>query len=627
MPAIGRKLRMTLANIIIASLIMIAAGGTDSLLAAEKKPAETKVKSNPNTDPKINRHGICFVLYTVHNSTLKLTAQLYPLKEQDSREAHLEIKVGGAWKPIKTASVRENPYAHPKRAKSWTAHFRVEQWDTTRSLPYRVVICDGSVSYQGIVRKDPVDKEEIVIAAFTGNSNADKRLKPDIIKNVKTIDADLLFFSGDQVYTHRNHLDDWLRFGEQFGEITRDRPTVCIPDDHDVGQGNLWGDRGRKAEGGMDNGGYVMPAYHVNEVQWAQTSHLPDPVDPEPVEQGIGVYFTRLTVGRVDFAIIEDRKFKTGKRVLPKGYRNIPTKDWDVKEARLLGDRQLKFLNDWSVDWTGTDMKCVLSQTLFAAAHTGRTVSEPKRDVDTNGWPQTGRNRALRAMRKGFAFHISGDQHLATVLQYGIDDWNDAGYSFSVQSIVNYFPRYWLPQNKPEKTVDSTLKYAGSFYDAFGNRLTMHAYANPEFGIKNYRYVVSDKNPLRGADGFGVVRFNKKQRTITMECWPRLTDVSKPDAEQYDGWPITVTQADNYGREAVAWLPELALGTPNPVVTVIDQATNDVVYAIRIKGNTFQPKVFTNGTYTVMIDDGQRRMIKDLKSGSKAAVGTKSLKR
>ena len=47
-------------------------------------------------------------------------------------------------------------------------------------------------------------------------------------------------------------------------------------------------------------------------VQRQQTWHLPDPVDPAPVDRGIGVYFTRLRVGGVDFAILEDRKFKTG---------------------------------------------------------------------------------------------------------------------------------------------------------------------------------------------------------------------------------------------------------------------------------------------------------------------------
>ena len=31
-------------------------------------------------------------------------------------------------------------------------------------------------------------------------------------------------------------------------------------------------------------------------------------------------------------------------------------------------------------------------------------------DCDSNGWPQSGRNRALREMRKGFALHLAGDQ-------------------------------------------------------------------------------------------------------------------------------------------------------------------------------------------------------------------------
>lgn len=230
-------------------------------------------------------------------------------------------------------------------------------------------------------------------------------------------------------------------------------------------------------------------------------------------------------------------------------------------------------------------------------------------------------------MRKGYAFHISGDQHLATVLQYGIDDWNDAGYSFCVQSIVNYFPRYWMPSIKPENPVKRPLPYAGSFYDAFGNRLTMHAYANPELGIPNYKYVVSEKNPLRGADGFGVVRFNKEKRTIRMECWPRLVDVSKPGAKQYEGWPITVSQQDNYGRKAKAWLPKLIVNKPNVIVTVIDEATGETVYAIRTNGKEFQPKVFSEGRFTVIISDdtGIKAELTGLNAGKKTNVGSKSV--
>jgi hypothetical protein len=88
-----------------------------------------------------------------------------------------------------------------------------------------------------LIRRDPVDKQEIVVAAFTGNSNSDRGPSRDIIENMKQQDPDLLFFSGDQVHDHHEPFAAWLLFGRQFGEITRDRQTVAIPDDHDVGSG------------------------------------------------------------------------------------------------------------------------------------------------------------------------------------------------------------------------------------------------------------------------------------------------------------------------------------------------------------------------------------------------------
>ena len=97
----------------------------------------------------------------------------------------------------------------------------------------------------------------------------------------------------------------------QYRDIIRDRPTICIPDDHDVGHGNVWGESKRSTIPGDADGGYKFPV-KWNQVQRQQTSCLPDPADPKPVNRGIGVYFTSLNVGGVDFAILEDRKFKTG---------------------------------------------------------------------------------------------------------------------------------------------------------------------------------------------------------------------------------------------------------------------------------------------------------------------------
>ena len=156
----------------------------------------------------------------------------------------------------------------------------------------------------------------------------------------------------------------------------KDRPTVTIPDDHDVGQANLWGESGIVATSPAGNsGGYFYPIPYVNMVQRQQTWHLPDPVDPKKIKRDLEVYFTRLRVGGIDFAILEDRKFKTGPAgKIPKmgprpDHINDPSYDRkavDLDGLVLLGERQLKFLSEWSQDWEGAQMKAALSQTAFA---------------------------------------------------------------------------------------------------------------------------------------------------------------------------------------------------------------------------------------------------------------------
>ncbi|MCD6304364.1 MAG: hypothetical protein J7M21_05310 [Planctomycetes bacterium] len=582
--------------------------------AGAKRPPARPRRSNRLTIPDVPREKvICFALYTVQNGVLKLTAQLYPLKDGESRSVALQVRDGGQWKTVSTVKVNEESYGPPDpTARLWTANFRVGGWDSSRDRRYRVVALDGRASYEGTVRRDPVDKETIVVAAFTGNSSFDRRLKPDIIANIKAQDPDVLFFSGDQVYDHTRHLAAWLLFGRQFGEIIRDRPTICLPDDHDVGQGNLWGAEGKKASNGSgSDGGYFQPARYVNAVQYAQTWHLPDPYDPTPVKRGITVYYTQMTWGRVSFAIIEDRKWKPGpKGLVPKmGPRpdhitdpNYDPKSIDIPGAKLLGERQLKFLRHWAADWRSADMKCVLSQTVFAGTaniHAGRRVVA---DLDCDGWPQTARNRALAVMRKAFAFHICGDQHLATVVHYGIDDWRDAGVAFCVPSIVNFYPRIWAPLKKPANPIPGPLAMTGDYRDGLGNLVTMYAYANP----RRFLRVLDQADS--SASGYGLVRFNKKTRKITVECWPRFVDVTRPGAKQFAGWPLVFDQLDNYGRKAAAYLPTLEIaGRTNPVVQVVDEADGQVVYTLRINGTTFRPKVFHAGSYTIHVGQGARR--------------------
>jgi 3',5'-cyclic AMP phosphodiesterase CpdA len=569
---------------------------------------------------------VAFALYLHDAGVLKLTAQLYPLFPGEVREARLEVRRDGAWKEVARA-----PVEYP----GWSAHFRVDGWDDTRGAPYRVRHGEKA-TFEGTIRPDPVGKDEIVVGNLGCNSSRTKGARPEIVERLLRQDPDLLLFSGDQTYQHTEHTAGWIEFGLQYRDVIRDRPTVCIPDDHDVGHGNLWGEHGARAthSGGAD-GGYFFPAAYVNMVQRVQSWHLPDPVDPAPVGQGINVYFTRLRVGGVDFAILEDRKFKTGPlgAIPPMGPRPDHINDdhtnaerydpaaIDLPGLQLLGERQLKFLRDWTEDWTGAEIKCVLSQTAFCGAvhiH-GKPDNRLLADLDSNGWPQSGRNAALREIRRARAIHLCGDQHLAVTVKHGIDEHGDGPYGFTSPALVNtVYARWWHPKDEragANPVQGSPLPWTGDYLDGLGNRISMMAYANP--------HDLEDEK--KRADGYGLVRFNKRTGQVTIECWPRFSQ-----GEQFPGWPITVRNDDNDGRRPVAWLPELIFdGIERPVVQVIAEATGEMLYTIRVRGNRVQLHVYSPGSFTVKV--GRNRpdgiSLTGLKaSASAAAAGTQRIK-
>ncbi len=576
---------------------------------------QNDVRASLKTIPKVpNDRQICFVLYTVHDNTMKLTAQLYPLEEGDPRTVRLEVRRGSEWRQIATADAVEP---------GWAAVFRVTGWDMTRDVQYRVRNGESAV-VEGIIRRNPVEKDRIVVAAFSCDSiypeHGGSGDRADIIENIKRLKPDLLFFAGDQVYNHDYHLANWLIFGRHYGEITRQYPTITIPDDHDVGHPNLWGAGGRKSNmpTGVD-GGYYKPLEYVHMVHRAQTSHLPDPYDPTPIEQGISVYYTSLNWGGISFAILEDRKWKSGPLGLVKhpGKRidlvtspEFDPKDFDPPGAQLLGERQIAFLRDWAADWRGAEMKCVLSQTLFACLQTHAKDHQSRiyADLDSNGWPHTARNEALAEMRKGFAFHLTGDQHLASIVHYGIDDWSDANYAFCTPAVSSLFRRWWEPDSPGKNRRPGFPGNTGEYIDGFGNLMTVWAVANP------YPEDTDDRLTSRST-GYGIVEFDKTARAITMNCWPRNVDITDPKSRQYPGWPQTITQMDNYGRNAVAYLPTIKVrGMTDPVVQVVDDS-GGIVYTLRINGTSFRPKVFREGTYTVRVgESGRMKQFKGIKS-------------
>ena len=608
-------------RIAVCYLVLLFSG--PALFAQQKGALQNEQRALARVDltiPEVERSQvICFALYTVHDHTLKLTAQLYPLESSDSKTVRLQIEKGGKWVEVARTTAIEP---------GWTAAFRVENWDDNQSVKYRVMH-GTEAKYEGLIRKNPVDKDEIVVVGFTGNSiqpaHGGDISRQDLIDNVKKVDADVLFFSGDQVYDHNRHYAAWLKFGRDFGDIIKDRPTLCLPDDHDVGQPNLWGESGKISTlSGNADGGYRQPGVYVQEVERAQTSHLPDPVDPQKVGQGIGVYFTNLNWGNIDFAILEDRKFKTGPagRVPKQGPRpdHIRNPEYDpasvdIAGAILLGQRQLDFLDKWAQDWHHARMKVALSQTIFCGgAHIhGDANGRLHADMDSNGWPQTGRNLALKSLRKGFAFHYAGDQHLATIFQQGVDEHGDAIWSFCVPSIANLYLRWWEPLEPGQNREPGSPEYTGDHLDGFGNKVTNYAAANPE------------KSPAGNllntrAAGFGIVRLNTKTRQITMECWPRNVDVTDPSATQYPGWPRTISLFDNYNPPSWGKLGELTFDVDSPVVQLVDSNTGEILYTVRVNGKSFVPGAPRGKTFIIKAgqDAAETVIARDVQVGSAA---------
>lgn len=580
---------------------------------------------------------ILFAMHTLSHRVLKLTAQLAPVDEPGV-EAVLEIgDSAGAWK-----QAAKSPIDRMAR----TATFRIANWDDTRDTPYRVRYRESAFS--GTIRKDPKSKPQIVVAAFTGNNDLGFP-HADVVRNVKHHRPDLLYYTGDNIYERvgeygiqrqpvetatLDYLRKWYLFGWEYSELLKDIPAVCLPDDHDVYHGNLWGAGGRRSWGegyeGQDRGGYVMPPDWVNMVERTQTSHMPDPDDPTPIEQGIGVYYGHLLYGGLSTAIIEDRKWKSApKEMLPKaqiinGWAQNPAydapKDGDAPGAQLLGPRQEAFLEKWAHDWkNGVWMKTVVSQTIFANLATLPRGSNtdagtpklrvmqpgeyaqneiPVADHDSNGWPQTPRNRALRSMRKAMAFHIAGDQHLGSTIQYGIDSFNDAGWAICVPSVANVWPRRWYPEQEGANRKPGQPKNMGEFLDGFGNKITVHAVSNP---------IANNIKPTainHRAPGYGIVTFDRTTRKITIANWPRWVDATQSGAKPYEGWPITIDQIQN-GLPAggVSLGRHEAAGMTDPVVQVINEATKAIVYTFRIRGSSFEPRVREKGVYTVRFFD------------------------
>ncbi|MGC6564881.1 MAG: alkaline phosphatase D family protein [Akkermansiaceae bacterium] len=582
-------------------------------------------------------------LHSLNWGELKLTAQLPPVNLTATSSVSLEIDEDGTWNQIATAPIDTSTLS------SYNATFTIPGWNDRKDTPYRLgVDIDGTTyHWHGTIRKDPIDKNEIVVANTScqrisdGSIEADsmdwspvKMWHPHLLayKHIALHEPDVLLALGDQIYEgqptskdtsssfnrHHDYLYKWYLWVLQARDLARDMPTISIPDDHDIYQGNLWGEGG-KATSDQRTGGYEQPAAWVRLVERTQASHLPspDPYNPTqpapPVTQNISVYFTGMNYGEVGFAVLEDRKFKTGPVEAPT----------NPDQQILLGQRQKDFLRSWATDWKGQRIKCAVSQSPFGMLHTHASsgYGYGLNDRDSHGWPGHRRREVWDLLRLSRSFQLAGDQHLCTLVHHGIEGPADAGYSFASPAISNFFPRVWDPVHNQGGRTETVSPYKGDFF-LNGQGTLPSGQPNLTSDFPGHVRIVGAANPLeyyaqsrnidpvnlhdRGA-GYGIILINKTTRQITFEAWPLHVDPTEPrTGSQFPDWPVTINQTDNDGRAPTGFLPLInTLSEKTPVISVYEEVSGDLVYSMRFPGSLVRPPVYDNSlTYRVELSYG-----------------------
>ena len=541
----------------------------------------------PENNSKIG--PVITTFYTNTKDSLFFTAQLMPHVPENMKEVYLELVNG----------LTRTKHIGKFDSLCYQIRFRIALPKKFNQLNYNLKFSPVSGEYEldetnthsGVIKAEPSNKEPKLMAlncnGFTffhsGGIDYKNIFYPyqQIKSGYENEKPDIIAFLGDQIYESRpemaiykkpycniDYLYKWSIWCYSFRDIVKNQPTIIMTDDHDVFQGNLWGNGGVNAKTkpiskipsyyGKDNydtwqqdhGGYFMGKKFVNMVTRCQTSHLPYPKEKK-LENGIINYYTDYKYGNLNFAILEDKKFKSppsqNKFKVYNGFtieKNITSKDYHNDDFKLLGKNQLNFLRNWSGQSKNKEeFKIILTQSAYASLTTvqvdytplkdrpAKKDSTPQKvspDMDTNGWPKIGRDRALEALQDSSILFISGDQHMGAVID--VFDSSNTNYTFySVPAIANTWPRMWWPNND-----GSNNNYPlGKYTDAFGNKINVRAVANPNPNAP------SPNSINRKSPGFGIVEFKKKGHKAFIHAYPLYFNTSST-LQEFKGWPIEI---------------------------------------------------------------------------------------
>ena len=166
-------------------------------------------------------------------------------------------------------------------------------------------------------------------------------------------------------------------------------------------------------------------------------------------------------------------------------------RDADIPDGEILGKQQEAFVRDWIKRTDG--VRIGFSQTTFVSLHTAPN-GDYWLDLDSGGWPQTPRNRALEILAKGDVLLMAGDTHLPSVVQHGVEAYGDSVWQFVVPAVANKYRRWWEPKTDGANRRAGEPYYTDDFEDGFGNLMTVAAVGNPKISNQEMFEINTSRN-------------------------------------------------------------------------------------------------------------------------------------
>lgn len=511
-------------------------------------------------------------MYSLNQTVLKLTAQCMPIDLSHNQSLRLDFK------PKQSTTWQQGPEGAIENG--YVALFRLDNWDSKKPFDYRIAFSGSEEAlFTGEITQDPATHkhpEECKIALYSciiptaksldrgkyeklipqeeilGRYTTDNILFPHnkLVSHCDWHQPDLYVFCGDQYYetyptrygrdTPDAKLDTlyrWYLWYWTFRDSIRNKPCIMLADDHDVLQGNLWGNAGKDSKDNTEeSGGFTWDKSLVRMVYRMQHGHNPDAYDPTPIAHDIPVTYGEFIYGGVSFCLVEDRKFKTP-----------PNTDVPPLQTRgeLLGARQEAFLDHWGKTNTHLPKVC-LTASIWGSPQTKGDL-EPLLDYDSNGYPPDGRTRAVQLLQQANAIALAGDQHLAMVAKQGLTTYEDGALFFAGPAAAAFWQRWFEGEGKLDNRYKNNPN-TGNFTDTFGNKMRVLAVANPKITYKEF----TESNTSWGnfvadhrlkSEGYGIITINNKARTAKFECWP--WQEHPKNGNQFYGWPYVHTFAKN----------------------------------------------------------------------------------